>query len=246
VLAGAVVFRATRQDPAANRRWDAEHRDVLSVLALWIVPIALAGTVVGFTKQAGYVLGYLAALLLLCGVALARLRGVRFVAATTTVCAVNAATFLALPESWTPLLKGLNPTASEIRRHDEQMAQTISAIRTNFSPDHTIVYHAREFYLFGLRHFQLHLPEFENCQFECDPSLAGDAARKFWVGHNGHTAFVDQVPLKSKQTVVLVVPPGLTLAIYRPYLNAEHAQPVPGSGGILYVLLGQATDARVP
>jgi len=52
------------------------------------------------------------------------------------------------------------------------LGQTIQTIRSRFDPSATVVL-SRDggaLILFGLRHFQLHLPEFDHYQVQLDPS----------------------------------------------------------------------------
>ena len=105
VLVAALCYRAF--GPGAERKegWDAAHSRQLQLLTIWIGGMILLATVVGFTKQPGYVLNFLPGLFAgrVCGgKALAQLRRPVMITVTVVICAFNVFTFVAWPRSWDP------------------------------------------------------------------------------------------------------------------------------------------------
>jgi hypothetical protein len=236
LLAGALLYRVFAMSREGKRQWDIEHRLAMQVLAAWIVPMFLLGTVIGFTSQMGYVLSYLPGLLLLAGLVAAQLRRRwLFIATTAIVCVVNAVAFLAWLGSWDRVLQDAGLTARAIREHDAQMAKTVEIIRSRYGPADVIVCHA-EYYRFGFRHFQLYLPEFDHYQMWRDPTMLSPAGEPLWRARRGHLESVAGLDFSGKETALLVVPPGWGLEIFGHYLDVEGAQPVSGSAGTLYSL----------
>ncbi|MDW8344983.1 MAG: DUF2723 domain-containing protein [Verrucomicrobiae bacterium] len=203
-----------------------------SLVAAWVLPMLLAGTVVGFTSQPGYVLSYLPGLLLL---AAAGARGVPVIM-VGFVAALNVAVFWA-PTSWTDRVRfGVPRVAEELRRHDAQLAQTLSALRREFSPADTVLLHAGEWFTFGTRHFQVHAPEFDQYQLIPDPTVPCPPGKAVWRIRQGRLGFAEAVEVSGYRHVVLVVPPGMAPSIFGRAQPWAEAQPVAGSGGTLYVL----------
>jgi len=193
-----------------------EHAGALRMLAWWVVPMWVMGTLVSFTRQSGFALSWLPALLLMAGAAAGRWRLV-----TAAVCIVNVVTFFA----W---------NGREIRVHDRQLSQTVRVLRERFDPQATTLCHAGEYYLFGMRHFQLHLPEFEQVQLVTDTTLLHPRNKPLPAVRGGRLVFTDGVPRDGSRRLVLVVPPGYTAEIFRQHLGAVEFSPVPGAGGLLY------------
>jgi hypothetical protein len=242
VLVAGLFHRTFRISPECKDRWDRENLRALCMLAVWVVPMVVFGTAVSFTEQPGHVLSYLPALMLLAAVAAGQLRNRQnFVVVATVVCAVNAFTFLAWPQRWDAVLLGVRRTAREIREHDEQLGQTIQTIRSQFDPATTVVCHAMAaHYLFGLRHFQLHLPEFDHYQMQLDPSAIRWSDKPMLCARGGRTVYVSGVDWSGKRVAVLVVPPGMQLNAFKPYFDLSRAEEVPRSASRLFVLPKQA------
>lgn len=205
---------------------------VVTLLAAWVLSLLLAGTVVGFTSQPGYVLSYLPGLLLLAAAGASRM-AVNWVVG---VALVNVAVFWA-PAGWTRSLRfGVSRVAEELRRHDAQMAQTLSALRREFSATNTVLLHAGEWFTFGTRHFQVHAPEFDQYQLIPDPTVPTPPGKPVWRIRQGRLEFADAVEVSGYRYVVLVVPPGMTPAIFGRAQPWALARPVANSGGTLFVL----------
>src|SRR5579859_1814991 len=175
VLAGALIVRL-RMNPERKAAWDIAHPEVLRVLALWVGPMILMQTLVSFTKQPGYVLGYLTGLLVLVALAMSELRSkVVIVIVTFLLCLANVAAFLVWPRTWSGVFYGTELTAQRIRDHDQEVARIVHAIRSELPPGETAICHAREYLPLGLRHLQLYLPEFEQYQLRPDAVMLAPA-----------------------------------------------------------------------
>jgi 4-amino-4-deoxy-L-arabinose transferase-like glycosyltransferase len=237
---GALVFslgyRMLHPSSSGVREWDAQNKQAIQMVAAWGLPIAILATVIGFTDQPGHALGLIPPLILLAAAALAAIRS-PFVRITTVavICVTNAAAFLWMPKEWHRAFVGMGRTAQDIRAHDEAISQTVQTVRQRFSPQETILYHAVENIHFGLRHFQLYLPEFRQYQLAYDPVLAPPKSHPLLSVVNGKLAFADRESAALSRTAVLLVPPDSTLAVFKPYLDISHAEPV-GDATTVYVL----------
>jgi hypothetical protein len=246
VLGAALTYRVCACDAERKRAWDAEHKRALQVLTIWLVPPVLLDTVVGFTKQPGYVLSYLPCLLLLVAVAVSQLRsGVVFAGAVAALCAASAAVFLVLPRTWDDtLFYGWGCSAREIRVHDEQLASAVEMIRAECKPSTAIICHASEFLNFGLRQFQLYLPEFEQYLLELDSAMVTPPDKPMLSVRGEELGFVSGPPLDSKRTVLLIVPPGFAPTIFKPTFELKGLRRIGDAGGLVYALpAGDATGS---
>jgi hypothetical protein len=215
VLLGALLYRARRMGAERKRQWDCGHARALQVLAAWIAPMLLLATAIGFTKQPGYVLNFLPGLLLLAAVALANTQW----PATLVVCAFNIFAFIAWPAAWDGVFFGTARTACEIRTRDRQLGDAVAAIRLQCLPAQTVVCHAGEYLHFGLRQFQLILPEFDQYQLQLDPTMLTPPGQPMMRVHNGQLEFAHGIDWAGKPVAVLVVPPDLTEKIFDPFFN---------------------------
>lgn len=216
-LPAALGWRMWGMDGARRRDWNRGNVDAVWVLGLWLVPMMLFGTVLGFTKQPGYVLGYLPGLLVIVGCATGSLRqsSVRMMTVSVMV-AVNVVGFLGWPEKWDGAFFGLARTAREIRTHDQNIDRTAKLIRAQFSPATTLMLHAAEYLPFGLRQFQMYLPEFRQVQLYADVTMLTPAERPLMAVRDGKLDFVGRVVEGNESSVVLIVPPGETLNVFAP------------------------------
>jgi hypothetical protein len=159
-----------------------------------------------------------------------------WVAVTVAVCAVNAAAFLAWPPAWDGVFFGLGRTAREIRQHDEQLERTVGLIRANYAPTEVIVCHAQEYVSFGLRQFELYLPEFDQIQWALDSTMITPPGKPMMSVKNGRLEFVSGIERDSKRLALLIVPRGLKPDIFQPYFDTTRAQEVAGSAGMVYAV----------
>lgn len=195
--------------PAAMKlRTDAQRLTVI-----WSVGVFVMGTFVGFTKQPGYVLNFLPGLLLLAASALARWRW----PVAAAVCAFNVFAFLAWPPAWDSAFHGTARTAREIRERDRQLRETVAAIRQQCNPNTAVVCHAGEYLYFGLKQFQLLLPEFDQYQLLLDPTMLTPPGQPMMAARDGKLRFVGGPDWTGKSTVVLIVPPNLSAEIFDRY-----------------------------
>jgi hypothetical protein len=235
VLLGALLYRARRMDAERKRQWDHDHAQALQMLAMWIGPMLLSATVIGFTKQPGYVLNFLPGLLLLAAVALAQVQWT----VTAVVCAFNVITFVAWPPSWDGAFFGVGRTARLLREQQRETLATLAAIR-QYSPNQVFVCHATDLY-FGLRQFQILLPEFDQYQLPLDPTMITPPGRPMLAIRCGQLEFVARGAWSGKRFALLLVPPGMSLSMFQPYLDVSHAEAVPESAGMLFVLRSEST-----
>ena len=202
--------------------------------ALWILPVFLLAVAVGYSEAPGHVFTYLPCLLLLCGAGLARLRAGTVIVAV--VCAFNLFVFFAWPRTWDGALWGTIPTARTLSEHDESMARTVRIIRERYNPEDTIICHDHGDLFFGLRHFQLYLPEFANYRVDPDGAMLGDAAKPLQRVWKGQLEFVNAVGMTNVRNILLFVAPGQKLDQFAKYWDVKQAATVSGSEGMLYTL----------
>ena len=213
------------------------------LLALWILPVFFLAVAVGYSEAPGHVFTYLPCLLLLCGVGLARLRaGTILVGA---VCVFNLFLFFAWPRAWDGALWGTIPTARALQDHDELLALTVRIVRERYKPEDTIICHHHGDLFFGLRHFQLYLPEFANYRVDHDGAMLGDPDKPLQRVWKGDLAFVAKIDMANIRNVLLFIPPGQTLDQFAKYWDVKQATPIEGSDGMLYALLIDANGQPI-
>jgi hypothetical protein len=237
VLGAALLYRAFGMTAQRKRQWDEKHASALMVLAIWIAPMVAVGTVIGFTKQPGYVLSYLPGWFVLTGAAVASLKGgFRKAVVISAVCAVNVVAFIAWPLQWNGVFFGARLTAHEIKDHDTRLSQMISEIRRRWRPNEVVICHADEFYLYGLKHFQLCLPEYDNYQLATDSTVPHPAGKPLWRTRDSHLEFVNGVNLDGTKGLVLLVPPDEGTDIFAPYFPVKEAIHVgDGESGLFFL-----------
>jgi hypothetical protein len=214
-------------------------------LAIWIVPMVVFGTVVGFTKQPGYVLSYLPAMFLLTAGVVASLKKARHRLATImAICGVNIVSFIAWPSIWNRVFFGMARTAHEINSHDADISRIDAAIRRSYSPDEVVICHAEEFYLYGIRIFQLYLPEYEQYQMAKDSTILAPTGETMWHVQGGRLDFVEKLNLNGKKGILLLVPPSEKIEIFAPYLSGGSIKAAIGAGSSLYFIPSAEVDVR--
>ncbi len=237
VLGAALSYRAIRMTNEQKRAWDSQNALAFQFLAAWVVPMVIFGTVIGFTKQPGYVLSYLPALFLLTAVVVASLKDAwRRGATLAVICAVNVISFVAWSGLWDRVFFGMARTAHEIARHDAQLSETAAAIRHSFSPADVVVCYAEEDYLWGIRHFQIYLPEYDQYQLVIDTTVPHPKGMAMWHVRDGRLGFVDKPDLQDKQGVILSVPPGERVEVFAPYLSMASLKALSKKTDNLYFL----------
>jgi hypothetical protein len=156
------------------------------------------------------------------------------------ICAVNVVAFAVWPSQWDGLFYGGTRNARAIGEHDAQLSQMVSAIHRSYSPRSIIVCFSAEYYLCGLRHFQLYLPEYEQYQFAVDGTTPHPPGKRMWLVREGHLEFVDRLDIAGEEGLVLVVPPGERVDIFSPYLSVVNAKTLIDGGSNLYFLAAEA------
>ena len=235
VLAAALFYRVSSAQ--RNKAWDETNIFALHTTLLWVIPAAIMGIAVSFTRLPGYVLNFLPGLLLLVAAAIASLRTrcARILVASV-VCAFNIFAFLAWPSSWDGVFFGTGRTAREIRTHDQIMAKTFRIIRERFNPRDVVICHAIEYMPFGMRQFQVHLPEFDQYLMLWDKIMVAPSGRPMMSIQEGRLSFVAGLDTHAKRTIILIVPPGVQLSEFGPYCDVKQATLLPDSDGIIYTL----------
>ena len=220
VLVGSLLYRAFRMTAEQKGVWHSQHAPELAVLAIWIVPMMVLGTLIGFTKQPGYVLSYLPGWFVLIGAVVASLKGRCQRAGTiSVVCAINVMAFAAWPPRWDGVFVGMGRTAREIAEHDAQLSRLVATVRRSYSPKEVTICYADEFYLYGLRHFQLYLPEYEQYQLIADGTTPHPPGKPMWRVRDGQLEFVDRLDLDRDDRIVLLVPPQEEVEIFARYFS---------------------------
>ena len=237
MLAGALVYRVFGIDAQRKREWDRQHLLAIQFLWLWILPMLLLGTLVGYTEAPGHVFTYLPGLLMVGAVIAAQLqrRWIR-TGVVTLVVAVNVFAFTAWPQKWSGIFFGTERTAREIRQHDAQLESLVRAIRSRYAPAQAILCYAQGNLLLGLRHLQLCLPEFDHYEMNPDDAMVTPQDKPMLSVHLGRLEFVSGIELGSRRVALLIVPPGLTLNIFKPYFDTGAALEVENSGGTVYAV----------
>jgi hypothetical protein len=235
LLAGTEFFLSVLrlQLPVVTR-----HKEQFIFLAVWVVPMVAIGLVV-YTTMPGYVLCYFPALATMSGLALVKVarrfaecwspvgiradtRGAMGMAVVLGIVSLlNAAIFL-LPVDWTKNLRaGMSMQSEIIRHHDAQLARWFRAIRSDWSPNEVLVCHYGQSFFWGFRHFQYHLPEYDNCLLTADRALAAPWDKRLWYARNRRVSFVDRFDTLNKGILILVVSPGDNVERFARVLDAS-------------------------
>jgi len=235
VLAVAELGRFVWRVPA-EQRFSAYRRNAepLRFLALWVVPQLLFGTVVMYTYAPGYILSYFPAIAVLVAVGVAELTErirARDWAVAAAIAAVNAWVYLCEPASMRKMPR-LLMSEPEIRQQSRQLAAWFQTIRERYRPGEVQIWHSGQWYLWGVRHFQYYLPEYENWLLTPDPALAPPRDKLFWRTKNRQTEFVAAAPRADDRPVILVVPPGGQLQAFAGFCDIGRAVEIPVANGV--------------
>ena len=221
---------------ADRERFYRDHRRQLLLLGLWVLPM-LSFWMSMYVVATGYMMNCFPGLAVAAGAVVGRVR--RWTARAVwllIIAGVGCAAFLYPNRAMTWLMLGLPLTSSELREHDRGLVAEIALIRRGFDPNSVVICHGCEHLYWGFRQFQYHLPEYRNLLLAPDASLAGEASTLFWLSQNGRTLFVDSTAILSNKVALLVVPPGMTVAIFARQFDVTGTEPVSDSGGMLYTL----------
>jgi hypothetical protein len=243
VLVGALLHRAIRMSDEQKRQWDCQHALALQVLAVWVVPMVIFETVIGFTKQPGYVLSYLPAMFLLTAVVVASLKNSRRRSAViAAIGAVNVISFVAWPALWNRVFFEMARTAHEIAAHDADISRIDATVRKSYSPNEVVICHAEEFYLYGIRIFQLYLPEYEQYQMAADSTILHPPGKWMWRVRDGRLEFVEKLNLQGKRGVLLLVPPHENIAVFSAHISPAGLKSATNVGDNLYFMPSAAVE----
>lgn len=219
VLLGALLYRMFRMTDEQKRAWSSQRAPELTVLAIWIIPMMILGTLIT-TDQPGHVLSYLPGWFVLVGAVVSSLkRRWHRAAMIVVISAMNVVAFVAWPARWDGVFFRMARTAREIAGHDAQLSRIVATVRRSYSPQEAVICHADEYFLYGIRHIQLYLPEYEQCQLAIDMTTLHPPGRPLWRMRDGRLEFVDELDLDGKKETVLFVPPGEAVEIFAPYLS---------------------------
>lgn len=240
-----------------------ERGEAVTLLACWVVPMLVLGVVV-HTLQPGYVLAYLPALAVLCGLGLAggseslarrptraevrRAQSPREVSGKArlaillaVIAAFNSVVFLVPPRWASGLIGPWMMTAPALRGDGRRLEAAVGAIARDYKAERTVIMHRSEAIWWGFRQFQYQLPHFRNVMLTWDDALPGELSRMLWIGHEGRTTFQRDFELDDSQTALLVVPPGDPPAAWWPGVDFTGAKVVPETAGSVY----EVTPAKV-
>jgi len=245
VMVGALLYRAVRMSDDQKRRWDGQHALALQVLVVWLVPMVIFETVVGFTKQPGYVLSYLPAMFLLTAVVVASLKKPRYRSGLiVAIGAVNVISFVAWPSLWDRVFFGMARTAHEIAAHDADISRIDAAIRTSYSPTEVVICHAEEFYLYGIRIFQLYLPEYEQYQMAEDSTVLHPTGKQMWRVRDGRLEFAEKLDLRGRRGVLLLVPPHENIGVFSAHFSPACLGSATRTGNNVYFIPSAVVEIR--
>jgi hypothetical protein len=231
------------------------HVDQLRVLALWILPMLLFWLGMYVTTP-GYVLCFFPGLAIVAGIAVQRIatrlsgffsgrelmpekraKLIALLLVCGLVAGVNATFFVEQPRPLDSPRAGLLLTGADILQHDQQLIKCFRIIRERFRPEDVVIYHhGDQYFYWGFRQFQYHLPEYRNVLLTSDASLPGELQHKRWVGQWRQTTFIDSTGSLAERIGILVVPPGESVRLFRRYFNLSRAELLAEPGIKLYVL----------
>ena len=208
VIALAELIRALgRREASWSRAW--------CFLTIWIAPAVLTGIGLLYTSMPGYVLNYFPALAVVAGVALVRsaerLR-LPLAAVGTVVGIAGVAVFLGGGRA---AFCGRGMTVGEIRQHDSELQECVEFIRARYRPEDVVIYHDAQWFYWGLRQFQYHLPEYEQWLLTPDRGLPGPLAGKLWRTSGWLLEFKDEVQMAEGKRALLVRVSGTDGRVFR-------------------------------
>jgi hypothetical protein len=216
------------------------------VLALWITPILLFDLLM-YVALPGHVLNFFPAVVILASLGLVKFSeqlpvtkawGLGIVFAT--VVAINVVVFLYASPMVIRMSMGLNMSGRGIRKHDADLLECFRAIRQGWPAKDVVVYHRYEDFYWGFRQFEYHLPEYRNVLLVSDISLPPPLSSTKWVGRERQTAFVRVMPVFDESDIVLVVPAGESLDIFKSQFDIHRANLFLEAGAKLYVIRREA------
>ena len=146
--------------------------------------------------------------------------------AVTVACLVNVLVFLAWPPAWSGVMWGTLPRRQVLVEHDRLVADTVALIRSRYNPSDTIILHEHGDLYFGLRHFQLYLPEFANYRIDPDLAMVPPPGKPLVCARGEDLIFVSEIPKTGWRYAIHVRPPGSRV-------DGTELPVVAGSNGVL-------------
>jgi hypothetical protein len=251
---GELVHWVFGERPDVKQQWYHAHAKQLCLLAIWIVP-ALLFWLSTYVTTPGYVLSFFTGIAIMAGIGVHRcatrlgrffgeyelIPGRRakiaaFLLVCGTIAGLNATVFVWQPRRLNRILASLPLTGVELREHDRQFTECFRVIRRSFKPEDVIIYHSNQFFYWGFRQFEYHLPEYRNVLLTPDSSLSGGLQRKLWIGEQRQTTFINSTDVLSERISLLVVPPGESIQLFQQYFDLSGAKLLGAFGMKLYVL----------
>lgn len=182
-------------------------REPWQFLLVWVGTAVVVGVGVLYTFMPGHVLNYFPALVIAVAAGIQR-AGERLQVSPIwfgIVVAVGGGGFfltnlVPMGGAW----RRLEMNATEIRRHDGELDRCFAFIRAQYRPEDVVICHDAQWYLWGLRHFQYHLPEYENWLLVPDKGLPDPGKSKLWRTTGRQVEFVDEFKLPAGKRVLLV------------------------------------------
>lgn len=227
----AVILRGKGAAFASGYRW----------IVMWIAPVFIIATFVGYSEAPGHVFTYLPGLFLLVGLFIGQLRlDVYRWIVLTLVCGVNLVSFWAWPVNLDGALWGTLRTRGELRNHDAALVRTVATIRGQFNPATTVVCHVHGNLLYGLRHFQFYLPEFRQVRLDPDFAMVRPPGREFLMTQDGRSEFVRGFNPQVYQQLVMVIPDENARVSFERRLDLSSARVIQDSLPRLIVVNRQA------
>ena len=250
ILAAVEFSVSILHHTAEERRFVyAHYRDQFAFLFLWSVPLVALYLMIYMTMP-GYILSYFPAVVILTGLGLSQLahaitgifssprQGPRwgYILVLGPVIILNCLMFVSPPAALRPLLLGLELTAPEIGSHDAELSAVFTRIRSQYRPEDVLICHDKIYFFWSFRHFQYHLPEYENCLLSRDRMLAAPYDTKLWYARGDQIQFLDQFDSRNRKVLLLIVPRGTSLENYAAYFDLHAAEALPDSGGCVYAV----------
>jgi hypothetical protein len=233
VLLGVVEFTSWLR--SRTDRWGAvkQRAEQLRFIAIWLVPMYLFGVVM-VAPVPGHILNWFPSAVILVAFGLSRLvrrwtasvNSHRLVAVSVIsfVTLVNAGVFLLPPRQTAWLRAGMPLTASDIREHDRRLDCWFQTIRANYRPEQVMICHYRQYFSWGFRLFQYHMPDYENCLLTPDRAIAPALTNKLWYAQDRRLQFEDDIDLHGRKKLLLIVPPGQTIDAFTNVFDVSQAR----------------------
>jgi hypothetical protein len=254
ILVGEFFYWVFGERAEVKQQLYKERVEQIRVLAAWIVPMILFWLIM-YVTMPGYVLCFFPGLAIMTGIAMERFAGrlARFfdarkvtrgrrwkivpaILTVGSVAGINVIVFAWQPKYLNSVLGGLPLTRVEIKRHDQQLSACFRVIRQKFDPENIIIYHSDQFFYWGFRQFQYHLPEYRNVLLSSDSSLSGDLRRKPRMAQHRRTTFIDSTNDLPGRIALLIVPPQESVQAFNRYFDVSTAELMVESGVKLYLV----------